>query len=64
MDRDNQLERALELHQQEAERRRQQLAHRGGRSIQEIFERINSVPVNNTRRTAKSNDKKSGNKPS
>jgi hypothetical protein len=38
----NSVERALTLHQQEAIRRIQQIAHREGRSIEEIFNTINT----------------------
>ena len=58
MNRDNQLDRALTLHQQEAKRRQQQVIRRRGRSFQEIFERINFLPINPKTRTAKPGGKK------
>ena len=53
---DKKLLRALELHERAAEERRQHIAQQAGKSAQEIFNRINAVPLGNRRRTAKTED--------
>ncbi|PSR20684.1 MAG: hypothetical protein C7B45_13925 [Sulfobacillus acidophilus] len=55
---DKKLLKALELHQRETEERREQIAQQTGKSVQEIFNRINAVPLGNRRRPSSTANKR------